>query len=285
MPLSLRAVLLDRICRSHDLKLIMPYGETQSIVPPLDGVISTLLVEHSYHEKNQLDKACRFLDSEFAVLDIGANVGFWTLPLAKALSKSASNVFAFEPTPASLATLRINIAINQLTNVMVNPVGLSDSAATLSLSVFDAYGTSSGWNTFAALANNAGTPSKTVEAEVRPLDDWWIENGSPLCGFIKIDVEGFETNVLKGGQAFFASHARQPHFFGLMEFNGPALEQAGTSSVALFDALTELGFEVFHLLDVTAKAATRSEFGPATSENVLFAPSRSDFAARWNRAS
>jgi FkbM family methyltransferase len=127
------------------------------------------------------------------VLDIGANLGLVTLRLAARVGRQG-RVHAFEPNPAMLRLLTQTIARSAADRVTLHPIGLgeADGALTLSALVGNA-----GSATF-AVSPGAGY-SVVAEAKVRRLDDFAAEIGLDRLDFIKIDVEGFEFSVLKGG--------------------------------------------------------------------------------------
>ena len=127
------------------------------------------------------------------VLDIGANVGFFTLLAARRTGPGGS-VYAFEPLPRNLAYLRRHLELNSVTNVEVLPVALSSSAGTAR---------------FGSAANPAmGGLAVEGELEVRTetLDELVASKRVRPPGFLKIDVEGAEYDVLMGAAATLTRH-------------------------------------------------------------------------------
>jgi FkbM family methyltransferase len=128
-------------------------------------------------------------------IDIGANVGIFTIPLARAVGTDGA-VWAFEPLPENVDRLRANVRDNELTNVRVVAAAASDTDGALSFQVAgdSAYGSTrevfSDWRTGRSL---------TVPG-VR-LDSEWRACGMPHVSVIKIDVEGAELAALRGAQA------------------------------------------------------------------------------------
>jgi len=127
------------------------------------------------------------------VYDIGANVGFYTL-LAATLVGPEGTVVAFEPLPRNLHFLSAHISMNGLTNVVVRPVALADRSGTLRFD--DSGGPSEG--------RLAAEGSKTVECAT--LDALAAEGEIPPPDVIKMDVEGAELLVLRGGEATIRTH-------------------------------------------------------------------------------
>jgi FkbM family methyltransferase len=125
-------------------------------------------------------------------VDVGANVGIFTIPLARAVGPDGA-VWAFEPLPENLDRLGANLRENHLTNVRLLAAAASDADGTLSFNVADdsAYG-----STGDVLHGREAVRSVTVSA-VR-LDVEWRRRGMPFVSVIKIDVEGAELAVLRG---------------------------------------------------------------------------------------
>lgn len=121
-------------------------------------------------------------------LDIGANIGLFSYVLAKLCRQ----VIAFEPNPECASVLRAYGA----PNVRVENSGLSTEPGTLELHipVLDGHSTTA----FASFAQTYGNEKK-VTVPVKRLDDY----GFTGVSFVKIDVEGFETEVLAGGAETF----------------------------------------------------------------------------------
>lgn len=117
------------------------------------------------------------------VADIGAHAGSHTLRLAK----RCTSVYAFEPNPVNRRFLEWNLALNSIKNVSIFPVAI---------------GSRSGTGTM----NDAGGPSKLGTSgqfvvPISPLD--LIAANWTKLDFVKIDVEGFEVEVLRGARETF----------------------------------------------------------------------------------
>lgn len=130
----------------------------------------------------------RFVRPEFLCLDVGANIGAITLPMAH-LARSG-HVYAFEASPTAWELLKRNIAGNQLTNVTpVNTAITARSGDTADIFWSDqALGC-------AHMADREGFRTGTQErVPTLALDDY----GLPRVDFIKMDVEGGEVEALAG---------------------------------------------------------------------------------------
>lgn len=118
-------------------------------------------------------------------VDVGAHCGFWTLMLSEAFDRC----IAIEPAEYQFALLESNITRNGLKHVFASQCALSDVDATGVLSVM---GLSGGNN---SLAPQSDIPIRTEQVRKVRLDSLEL----PRVGLIKIDVEGHEFEVLRGG--------------------------------------------------------------------------------------
>jgi FkbM family methyltransferase len=150
------------------------------------------------------------------VYDIGAFEGILSL----FFSRSAKQVIAYEPTPGTRQRLLTNLKLNNVSNVQVRDVGLGSAAADTTL-VYDPLmpGAASGGKFVAKQIREHSQQAVEVPIRVVRLDDDIQERGLPAPGFIKIDVEGMELEVIRG-----AARTLQQHGPGLyIELHG-ALE-------------------------------------------------------------
>ena len=125
-------------------------------------------------------------DPKAVALDVGANLGLYTFFLARA----CRHVYAFEPNPGPLRSLRC-VADS---NVTVLPLALSDKSGAAELSIPRGR---KGWtNNGAALERQFPGRMITVRVPCRRIDDLGIAD----VGLVKIDVEGHELAVLQGAR-------------------------------------------------------------------------------------
>ena len=129
----------------------------------------------------------KMLDSHF--IDIGANIGNHTLGLQNCFS----HCHAFEPNPRTFRLLKANMA--ERANVTCHLLALSDVAGEAD---FDLDFVNSGKSHIVAseLATTVASNASLIKVKTEKLDD--IFDPPPRIGFIKIDVEGHEMEVLRG---------------------------------------------------------------------------------------
>lgn len=124
------------------------------------------------------------------ILDIGANVGFYTL-LSAGVAGPSARVFAFEPLPRNLEFLNEHIRLNHLANVTVLPVAVAAVSARVRFD--DRQGPSMG----------AVAQAGNLEVSAVRLDDLSVSDALPDPDLVKIDVEGGEEAVFAGGETMF----------------------------------------------------------------------------------
>ncbi len=139
-----------------------------------------------------------------AVFDVGANTGLYSL-LAVAADRTL-RVHAVEPLPAVADLLEENLGLNSrlAARIRVHRYALSDAAGTAALYLPPPSG--SIIETSASLDPTFKEEvAGSVEVVTRSLDDLWHEVGRPMVGMIKVDTEGTEHLVLRGGAATLES--------------------------------------------------------------------------------
>jgi FkbM family methyltransferase len=125
------------------------------------------------------------------VYDIGANIGYVSLSLAKSVGPGG-RVIAFEPVPKNVNRFRESIRINQLTNVQLLECAASDQDGEAVIRIAENLSTASlVWHR---------ENSSAIELSIRTVQiDKLVESGDlGHPRFVKIDVEGAEGSVLKG---------------------------------------------------------------------------------------
>lgn len=138
----------------------------------------------------------RFLTAGSVAMDVGANVGALTFLMAKLVGKDGL-VLAVEPGPPTYTRLRNNLELNPSMKEIIRlfNVGLSDKEGVLY------WQEDSDNRGNAGLLNNTGLPVK-----VTTIDDLLSQEGVKKLDFVKIDVEGMELEVIKGGIKSFSQY-------------------------------------------------------------------------------
>jgi FkbM family methyltransferase len=173
------------------------------------------------------------------VLDIGAQSGFYSLLLSR-LVGPAGTVFAFEPLPANFRILEENLRLNSIQNVTIRREAVSDFSGNIS---FDFPREEVSLIAGPLLeSDNLGT----FQVPAISLDEFVRQTGQPIQ-FIKMDVEGAETAVLRGAvetlKAFHPSMVVELHHDVPQDGLHPAIS-----------LLTELGYQIEWLNEVAYRS-------------------------------
>lgn len=126
------------------------------------------------------------------ILDVGANIGSHSIYFARFFK----TVQSFEPNPQLWPKFQRNIALNNLRNVTLHTVGLGDRDGELPF--FNIANGNEGLGTFSTAEQYDQPLSKAGAAVVRTGDAYLHEIGCSRVDAIKIDVQGFEPQVLTG---------------------------------------------------------------------------------------
>ncbi|SFB60110.1 FkbM family methyltransferase [Algoriphagus aquimarinus] len=155
-----------------------------SILSALDNKINDANFSGEYRFLESLDNSKINI-----VFDVGANVGIWSTKI-KSL-KSNIEIHAFEPVPQTFKLLEHQLSSFQ--SVKTNRIALSDKKGLIS---FNYYPMSSYLSSH--FENTLGVNSLKIEVETITGDEYCRDNSIHEIDFLKIDTEGFESNVLKG---------------------------------------------------------------------------------------
>jgi FkbM family methyltransferase len=144
-------------------------------------------------EKSRFDLLTRMVAPGGTFIDIGANVGLYTCIMARHLG-SQGLTLAFEPMTECVEQLRRNVALNQIQNVQIAEMALSNREGAVDLFVPAVH---PGGPSAATQVWNPGDWKKVGGAPSTTLDSFFEGNRLDL---IKIDVQGHEWEVLEGAR-------------------------------------------------------------------------------------
>lgn len=168
------------------------------------------------------------------ILDIGTNIGSTILQFANRTGEKG-RIIGFEPDPHNFNECQKNIALNNFNNIEVLPIGLGHEKGEFQLVV----DTPSNRGGNRIVMNDDNSPISTT-VNVETVDNVIKDKNITQISLVKIDVEGFEMNVLKGAETLILRDA--PIFF--IEVNDNNLKQAGSSAEELVVFLNSKNYQV-----------------------------------------
>jgi FkbM family methyltransferase len=217
------------------------------------------------HEYRDMGFLLHFLRAGDLFLDIGANVGSYTVLAAGAVG---SKVIAVEPIPSTFKSLQKNIVLNHLSALTTaHCVGLSDKNGVLRFT--------SNLDT----VNHVATESEKDEViEVPVLSvDQLCDGQVPML--IKIDVEGHEKAVLMGAVKTLSA----PGLVGVIMETNSSGSRYGESDDVLFEIMKAHGFSAYSYnpIDRRLMGSINSEGNTIFLRNIEFVTARLESAARY----
>ncbi len=211
----------------------------------------------------------RLVSAGDVVLDIGANVGSHTLPLARAVGDSGQ-VFAFEPTGWAFSKLEANLALNPdlRSRVTAEQVMLvSTDESTLPAAIYSSWPLSSAAEVHPL---HRGRLMSTDEARAVTVDEYVARSVTGRVSFVKLDVDGAEPVVLAGAATTIARD--RPAI--MMEMAPCIYDDDGFERIV--DFLNEHRYRIEHLRTgrplAADAAALRARIPDGSSMNVLCQP-------------
>jgi FkbM family methyltransferase len=202
-----------------------------------DWVIGATIMRDKTYEPHVTKEIIPLLATDTVMVDIGANVGYFSL-LAASLIGSTGKVVAFEPVHDNCELIHMSLMENGFNNVEVHPYAVADKKQVLALRIDGSDGTIIQGD----LIVGQPIPPHDELAQAITLDDF-LRN-EPKVDLIKVDVEGAEARALRGMQRLVQQH--HPVIFTelfptLLEMN------SNTSAESYLDNIRSLGYELFVL--------------------------------------
>lgn len=191
---SFNSFFLRKIDKPIEVDTI--YGFTVQILGTTNSVIEKAIYERGVYEAGTLHIIDLFLREDDKFIDVGANIGLMSLLAAQKVT-SQGEVHAFEVSPNIFSELKYNLAQNNFSFVNCHFCALGSYRGKGELYEND-FLKNRGTSTMLTIENSQ---EKKYEVPVDTLDNLF---GKKKVDMIKIDVEGWELEVLKGGNIFFS---------------------------------------------------------------------------------
>jgi FkbM family methyltransferase len=189
------------------------------------------VIYYGLNVENRSDLYC-LVKRDMVLFDVGSNIGETLLNFAK-LTGDNGKVYGFEPVPYSFKKCRNNISLNRFNNVSVSQIALSNKEENLF------FHETNNNNSGGVFMNKNNTPGSYI-VEGITLDAYVERIGITHLDLIKVDVEGFETNVLRGASE--TCRKFRPSLF--VEVDDINLKNQGSSAVELIALITSYGYQI-----------------------------------------
>lgn len=201
----------------------------------LDSRDSLNLLINRFYEPLETEFVKKEIKKNNVVLDIGANIGYYTLLFARLVGEKGK-VFAFEPDPDNFNLLKKNVEINNYKNVVLVQKAVLNNKGKIKLYL-------SGTNKGDHRVYDSHDDRQFIEIESIRLDDYF-KNYNRKIDFIKIDIEGAEWEALQG---MFNLLKKNQNLKILTEFWPIGFKRSGIEPREYLKLLIGHGFELYHI--------------------------------------
>jgi FkbM family methyltransferase len=176
------------------------------------------------------------LKENMVIMDIGANIGYYSLMAARRIKSGI--IYAFEPVDNTFKKLEENIRLNDFRNIKTFKMAVSDNDEPLQL--------------FVGSKKNTGTSSITTHydfdgkmetVQSATLQAFVVEHKISHIDFVKIDVEGAEMKVLQGAKKVL----QQLNPVVLIELLDSRLKPAGSSVGAVYSFFKDMNYVPYNI--------------------------------------
>ncbi len=231
---------------TSDVSILVKEFDGEFVLGPRSHLLHRLLSQGSY-EPELVALFLKHLDPAKDVIDVGANIGFFTVLAAKHLT--SGRVLAAEPTRAAFDRLVKNVALNEAGSKVIAYNGLvADADATSKINVIP------GREEYSSMGD---VVHPSVEGQVSSSEviqalrlDSLVAQHNLKPGLIKVDVEGAEAMVFAGARQTLITH--RP--IVISEFSRPLLKANGSSPESIAAFFDECGYDVLDAHDGRARA-------------------------------
>jgi len=201
----------------------------------LDAQDSLRLSIKGVYEEFETEIVKKIIKKGDVVVDIGANIGYYTLLFAKLVGNDGK-VFAFEPEPTNFELLKKNSEINSYKNVTLIKKAVSNKTEKTMLHL-------SKDNKGSHTLVNTKYDDGSIEIESIRFDEYFKKYSGKI-NFIKIDIEGSEVNAIK---SMFSFLRKMEQIKILVEFSPFMINKSGINPKTFLNLLTDLDFKTYEL--------------------------------------
>ncbi|RJU81259.1 MAG: FkbM family methyltransferase [Candidatus Poseidoniales archaeon] len=181
-----------------------------------------------------LDRIEPLLSKDDIVFDVGANMGI----VANWFAQRCKHIHAFEPHPGNIATIKSQQELRNIDNITLHNIALGRTHSKMQLHVKQFHGHHSLGD-----VDNSPTIDK-IEVDVNTIDEVAKNLGIKAINFLKIDVEGFESDVLHGAENLLKNKKIE---YILFELQDSILQSINRTSSEVFEIIFNAGYQIIDL--------------------------------------
>lgn len=234
------ALFLKRIFREYiPLKILFFFSKNGEITKTVQGSkmilnlndvgISRELAVYGVHESNSTAEVKRIITPSMRILEVGANIGYYAL-LETRLAGPTGHLYAMEPSPFNFALLERNLKLNGLHNYDLYQTAAGATPGTAKFLL-------SGRSNLSTFIEREDLTGEEVDVAVTTLDIFLKDT---QVDFIRMDVEGYELEILKGAAIALAQPQKPKVFF--IEVHSDLLHKKNSSTREVVEYLGQFGY-------------------------------------------
>jgi len=214
--------------------LTIRVGANRRFLAVPDPPFSSQVIYNRLPDWDEMNFLLRYLRREDRFLDLGANVGFYTVLASTIID--LGEIFPIEANPSNTAILRRQLEINHLKNVKVSETAASNIDGTVRFSTAT--------REMGSILHRPNNDPDTLEVPCQRLDTLLVRmpGSGDAIDLAKMDVEGCEMLVLEGAADTLKRKVVQTWLF---EVNDHALRNHGSTARDLLNTFTQHGYSLY----------------------------------------
>jgi len=205
----------------------------------LDSLDSLNLSAPGVYEPFEVKIVKEIIKNGDTVLDIGANIGYYTLIFGRLVGPSGK-VIAFEPDPDNFAILKMNVKMNGYKNIILINKAVTDRTGKINLYISEK-------NKADHVIYNTHEGRRSIEIEAIRLDNFF-KNDNIKINLIKMDIQGAEGGVIRGISSLLHDNIKI-----ITEFYPYGLELFGSNAEEFLNFFIKQGFKIYNLGEIKKK--------------------------------
>ena len=162
---------------------------------PNDEGISTELQIYGIHEPLTTHLVLNEIKEGMVCLDLGSNIGYYAIIESNIVGKSGK-IFAIEPSPINFPILKTNLENQKMENYTANNIAIGEKDEEMEFIVSK----KSNWSKIRMNNEEINSGDEVIKIPVKTLDLFVKENSIEKIDVLRMDVEGYEYNILKGAE-------------------------------------------------------------------------------------
>jgi len=195
-----------------------------------------LLLLRSY-EKNETDVFKKFVKKDDVCLDVGGNIGFYSLNLSSFL-KGTGVVHVFEPIKRNVNVIELAAEINSYKNISVHRQVLSNTNGEVEMAIPEDDGA------YAYINDDSDQVKAKELVACSTLDAFFKDNDLQKVDILKIDVEGAEGMVVEGAVELFSNKDNRPRLV-MIELVNSYLERFSSDVLTIVNKMKGYGYKPY----------------------------------------